>query len=281
MSRSDTAPPFRLNDGTTLPATGFGTFGMTGEPGIAQIRSALSCGYRLLDTAVGYGNESEVGAAVHRSGLDGDVVITTKIPGRGLGYDAARRSIAESRKRLGVDRIGLHLIHWPMPGLDLYVDTWRALVAARSDGEIRTIGVSNFTPRYLTPIIEATGVVPAVNQIELHPHFPQHHQRAADRRLGICTQAWSPLGRGRSLFDADAVREPARRRGVTGAQIVLRWHHQLGVLPIPRSRQPDRQRDNLADDGIELTDAEMTAITALGHGGGRLWDGDPDTTGFM
>ena len=168
-----------------------------------------------------------------------------------------------------------------MPGLDLYVDTWRALVAARADGEIRTIGVSTFTRRYLTPIIEATGVVPAVNQIELHPHFPQHRQRADDQQLGICTQAWSPLGRGRSLFAADAVREPARRRGVTGAQIVLRWHHQLGVLPIPRSRQPDRQRDNLADGGVELTDAEMTAITALGRDDGRLWNGDPDTTGFM
>jgi 2,5-diketo-D-gluconate reductase A len=274
-------PPFRLNDGTTLPATGFGTFGMTGEPGIALIQSALFCGYRLLDTAVGYRNEGEVGEAVHRSGLGDDVVITTKIPGRGLGYDAARRSIAGSRKRLGVDQIGLHLIHWPMPGLGLYVETWEALVAAQADGEIRTIGVSNFTLRYLTPIIEATGVVPAVNQIELHPHFPQHHQRADNQRLGICTQAWSPLGRGQSLFDADAVLEPARRRGVTSAQIVLRWHHQLGVLPIPRSRQPDRQRDNLADCGIELTDREMTAITALGRDGGRLWNGDPDTTGFM
>ena len=223
-----------------------------------------------------------MGEAIRRSGVPAsDVVVTTKIRGRGLGYDAARRSIAESRRALGVSQVGLHLIHWPIPRLDRYVDTWRALVDARSDGEVRSIGVSNFTGPQLTRIVEATGVVPAVNQIEVHPHFPQAVQRRVDQGLGICTQSWSPLGRGPELLQASVVAGPAERLGVTPAQVVLRWHRQLGLLPIPRSTDPQRQRDNLATDGFELTAGEVTALTALGRGGDRLWGGDPDTTGFM
>ena len=274
--------PIRLNDGHELPAIGLGTFGMTGEDGIATILAGLRNGYRLLDTAVGYGNEAEVGEAIRRSDVPGsEIVVTTKIPGRGLGYDAARRNIEQSRRTLGVDQIGLHLIHWPMPRLDKYVDTWRALVDARSDGEVRSMGVSNFTSRYLTPVIDATGVVPAVNQIELHPHFPQDEQRRVDRDLGIRTQSWSPLGRGRELLDAIEVQGPANRLRVTPAQVVLRWHTQLGLLPIPRSTDPQRQRQNLEIEGFELSADEVTAIGALGRSGGRLWNGDPDITGFM
>lgn len=274
--------PIQLNDGHQLPGLGLGTFGMTGADGIATILAALTNGYRLVDTAVGYGNEAEVGEAVRRSGLPAsDIVVTTKISGRGLGYDAARRSIEQSRQTMGVEQIGLHLIHWPIPRLDKYVDTWRAMVDARSDGEIRSIGVSNFTAHHLARIIDATGVTPAVNQIELHPHFPQDEQRRVDRDLGVCTQSWSPLGRGRELLSTPEVVGPAERLGVTPAQVVLRWHHQLGLLPIPRSSDPQRQRDNLEIAGIELTTEEVNALTALGHGGGRLWNGDPDTTGFM
>ena len=274
--------PIRLNDGHQLPAIGLGTFGMRGEDGIATLITGLRNGYRLLDTAVGYGNEAEVGEAIRRSGVPpSEIVVTTKIRGRGLGYDAARRSIEQSRHTLGVDQIGLHLIHWPIPRLDRYVDTWRALVDARSDGEVRSIGVSNFTQRHLTRIIDATGVAPAVNQIELHPHFPQEEQRRVDRNLGIRTQSWSPLGRGRGLLGAPEVARPSNRLGVTPAQVVLRWHHQLGLLPIPKSANPQRQRENLEIASFELTAGEVSALTALGRRGGRLWGGDPDTTGFM
>ena len=223
-----------------------------------------------------------VGEAVRRSGVPtSEVVITTKIRGRGLGYEAARRSIEQSRRALGVDQIGLHLIHWPIPRLDRYVDTWRALVDARSDGEVRSIGVSNFTEHHLARIIDATGVAPVVNQIEVHPHLPQEQQRRVNQGLRIATQSWSPLGRGRRLFGAPEVARPADRLGVSPAQVVLRWHHQLGLVTVPRSTDPQRQRDNLQIAGFELTADEVTAITSLGRGGGRLWNGDPETTGFM
>lgn len=272
----------RLNDGHELPAIGLGTFGMTGEDGIASLVAGLRNGYRLLDTAVGYGNETEVGEAVRRSGVAAsDVVVTTKIRGRGLGYDEARRSITESRQALGLDQIGLHLIHWPMPQLNRYVATWQAMVDARSDGEIRSIGVSNFSAQHLMRIIDATGVAPAVNQIELHPHLPQIQQRHVHHELGICTQSWSPLGRGSELLSRPEVARPARRLGVTPAQVVLRWHYQLRLLPIPKSSNEQRQRENLEIAGFALTTEEVSALTALGSKGGRLWNGDPDTTGFM
>ena len=282
MSAALGLAPFRLNDGHLLPAIGLGTFGLTGEPGITALVAGLHAGYRLLDTAVGYGNEIEVGEAVRRSGIPAsEVVVTTKLRGRGLGYDQARRSIAESLATLGTDQIGLHLIHWPIPRLDLYVDTWKAMVDARSDGEVRSIGVSNFTQHHLERILDATGVTPAVNQIEVHPHFPQDEQRRVDRDLGIRTQSWSPLGRGQELLRKPQTIGPAQRLGVTPAQVVLRWHHQLGLLPVPKSGNPQRQRDNLQLPGFELTPGEVVALTALGRDGGRLWGGDPDTTGFM
>lgn len=279
MIASPGLSPFQLNDGHQLPAIGLGTFGMTGEEGIAALVAGLRQGYRLLDTAVGYRNEAEVGEAIRRSDVPAsDIVVTTKIWARDHGRDAARRSIERSRHILGVDQIGLHLIHWPNPEVGRYVDTWRALVDAQSDGEVRSIGVSNFSSRYLTPIIDATGVTPAVNQIELHPHFPQAEQRRVDRDLKICTQSWSPLGRGRELLNASEVIRPAKRLGVTAAQVVLRWHHQLGLLPIPKSSNPQRQRENHEIAGFELTSDEVGALTALGRSGGRLWNGDPDTT---
>jgi 2,5-diketo-D-gluconate reductase A len=223
MSPLTDLAPVALNDGKNLPAIGLGTFGMRGEDGIAAV-----LGYRLLDTAVGYGNEHEIGEALRRTSVPRDQLwVTSKIPGRDHGYDGTRQSIRGSLERLGLEQIDLHLIHWPIPRIGKYVDTWRALVAAQADGELRSIGVSNFTRSYLEPIIDATGVVPAVNQIELHPHFPQPDLRAVNRELGICTQSWSPLGRQRPLFDAEPISRPARRLDVTAGQVVLRWHHQL------------------------------------------------------
>ena len=271
--------PLRLNDGTLLPALGLGTFGFKGNRGVEIIGRALASGYRLLDTAVGYETEAEVGRAVRESGVPRDeIVVTTKIQRPGHGYDAARRSVRASLERLSLDRVDLYLIHWPNPRLGLYIDTWRALVDARADGEVRSIGVSNFNADHLEHIIDATGVVPAINQIELHPHFPQEGAHALHRQLGIQTQSWSPLGLGgRATLAAEPVTDAARRHGATPAQVILRWHQQLGSLPIPRSSDPERQRENLQLGSLQLDGNELQAITALGRSGVRLWGGDPDT----
>src|SRR6478735_1304864 len=188
-------PTYTLNDGTTLPAIGFGTYPLTGDAGVAAIQSALEVGYRLLDTAVNYENEAEVGEALRRSGLPRDEVqVASKLPGRHHAYDDAIASVRGSLERLGLEYVDLHLIHWPNPSVDKYVEAWRALIDLQKEGLVRSIGVSNFTIAQLGRIIDATGVVPVVNQIELHPRFPQPEMRSANERLGIRTEAWSPMG---------------------------------------------------------------------------------------
>lgn len=271
-------PTYTLNDGTTLPATGFGTYPLRGEDGIAAMANALEAGYRLLDTAVNYENEVEVGEALRRSGLAREAVqVTSKLPGRHHAYDEATASVKASLDRLGLDHLDLHLIHWPNPGVGKYVEAWQALVDLQRDGLIRSIGVSNFTPAHLQRVTEATGVTPAVNQVELHPRFPQAALRRVHDELGIRTEAWSPMGKGSPLLTEAVVTGPAQRLGVAPGQVVLRWHVQLGSLPIPKSADPERQRQNLDVFGFDLTEDEMAAITALGDTGGRLWGGDPDT----
>jgi diketogulonate reductase-like aldo/keto reductase len=272
------ATTYTLNDGTTLPRVGFGTYPLSGEAGVAAILSALEVGYRLLDTAVNYGNEEEVGEALRRSGLPRDeVLLATKVPGRDHAYDRAVASVEGSLRRLGVDRVDLALIHWPNPSQGLYAEAWRALVDLRERGLVRSIGVSNFTEEHLAQVIDATGVTPAVNQLELHPLFPQEEMRTVHARLGILTEAWSPLGKRQAPLAEPAVTGPAERYGVTPGQVILRWHLQLGCLPIPKSADPARQRSNLDLDGFELTDTEVAAITALGRPDGRLFGGDPET----
>jgi diketogulonate reductase-like aldo/keto reductase len=271
------APEHTLNDGATLPAIGFGTYPLTGEEGIEAIRSAIDAGYRLLDTAVNYGNEEEVGEAVRRSGVPRDeLLLTSKLPGRHHAYDEAVASTKESLTRLGVDHLDLHLIHWPNPGVGLYVEAWQALVDLREQGLVRSIGVSNFTEAHLARIIEATGVTPAVNQVELHPFFTQPVMRAVHERLGIVTEAWSPLGKQQAPYAEPAVADAAQRHGVTPGQVLLRWQVQIGSLPIPKSATPARQRENLDVFGFALDDDEVAAISALDRPDGRLFDGDPD-----
>jgi diketogulonate reductase-like aldo/keto reductase len=275
---SDDTTAYLLNDGTTLPAIGFGTYPLKGEDGIEAMVSAVQAGYRLLDSAVNYGNEVEVGEAVRRSGVPREeVALTTKIPGRFHAKDLALQSLRDSASRLGVDQVDVALIHWPNPGQDLYAQAWQALVEAQRDGLVRTIGVSNFTERHLRRIIDETGVTPAVNQIELHPYFPQPEMRAVNERLGIRTQAWSPMGKRQAPFDEPAVAEAAVAHAVTPGQVILRWHVQLGSLALPKSATPERQRQNLDVFGFELTETEMDAITGLGRPDGRLFGGDPDT----
>jgi 2,5-diketo-D-gluconate reductase A len=271
-------PTHVLNDGNALPAIGFGTYPLRGEDGTAAIVSALESGYRLIDTAVNYENEVEVGEAIRRSGLPRDkVLVTSKIPGRHHAYDDAIASVHESLDRLRLDHTDLHLIHWPNPGQGKYVEAWRALVQLQQDGLVRSIGVSHFTDEHLARIIDDTGVTPAVNQVELHPRFPQERMREVHERLGVRTEAWSPMGKRRAPLDEPAVTSAAAIHDVSPGQVILRWHVQLGSLPIPKSADPGRQAQNLDVFGFELTEDEMAAITALAEDDGRLFGGDPDS----
>jgi diketogulonate reductase-like aldo/keto reductase len=271
-------PTYTLNDGTTLPAIGFGTYPLKGEQAVTAVTSAISCGYRLLDTAVNYGNEAEVGEAVRRSGLPrAEIKVASKLPGRHHAYDDAIRSVRASLEALGLDHLDLHLIHWPNPSVGRYPEAWRALVDLQKDGLVRSIGVSNFTEEHLRRIIDETGVTPAVNQIELHPYFPQVAMREVNARLGIQTESWSPLGKRQAPFTEPPVVAAAEKYGVTPGQVILRWQVELGSIPIPKSATPERQRQNLDVFGFSLTDDEVAAITGLGRADGRLFGGDPET----
>ena len=271
-------PTYTLHDGSTLPAIGFGTYPMKGEEGVEAISSAIDAGYRLLDTAVNYENETEVGDAIRRSGVArDDLQVASKIPGRYHAYDLAIASTKESLLRLGLDHLDLHLIHWPNPSRDLYLEAWQALVELQKQGLVKAVGVSNFTQAHLRRIIAETGVTPVANQIEMHPLFPQQEMRAVNAELGIRTEAWSPMGKRQAQYDAAPVQAAAARLGVSPAQVILRWHVELGSIPIPKSATPSRQRENLAIFDFSLTDEEIAAITALGRADGRLFGGDPDT----
>lgn len=271
-------PTRTLNDGSALPAIGFGTYPLKDGEAVSAIVSAIEVGYRLLDSAVNYGNEKAVGEAVRVCGLPREeLLVTSKIPGRDHGYDDAIASVHGSLERLGLDYLDLHLVHWPNPRVGKYAEAWRALVDLRAQGLVRTIGVSNFTAAHLDRIIDETGVTPAVNQIELHPCFPQVDLRAVNAERGIQTESWSPLGKRQAPFAEPAVAAAAASHDVTPGQVILRWQVQLGSIPIPKSATPERQRANLDVFAFELSEAEMSAITALGRPNGRLFGGDPDT----
>jgi diketogulonate reductase-like aldo/keto reductase len=270
-------PQRELNDGTSIPAIGFGTYPLRGDEGELAVASAIESGYRLLDTAVNYGNEDAVGRGMRASGLDrAQLLVQTKIPGRHHGFDETLASFEASRTALGVEKIDVYLIHWPNPSVDRYVDTFKAMIELRDRGLVRTIGVSNFTQEFLTRLLSETGELPAVNQVELHPYFPQQKLRAFHEQHGILTQAWSPLGKNSPVLSEPVVTAAAAAHGVTPAQVVLRWHVQLGSVPLPKSRTQQRQRENIGVFGFELSAHEIAAITALGRPDGRLFDGDPN-----
>lgn len=267
-------PVHTLNDGTTIPAIGLGTWPMDDTQAEQAVRDALELGYRLVDTATNYRNETGVGRGIARSGVPREeVVVTTKLPGRHHGYEETLASFEESRARLGLDYVDLYLIHWPLPRVDKYVDSWRAMIKLREDGLVRSVGVSNFTAGHIERLGKETGVLPSVNQIELHPLFPQAELRAFHADRGIVTESWSPLGRGTDLLDDPVVGTVAEALQVTPGQVVLRWHVQLGAVPIPKSGDPGRQRANLDVFGFELSPAQMTAIADRSH---RRLGGDPE-----
>ncbi|MCR2814895.1 aldo/keto reductase [Microbacterium jiangjiandongii] len=270
-----TIPTVTLNDDTAFPELGLGTYNLRGDDGVEAMVAAIDSGYRLLDSAVNYQNETEVGEAVRRSGIRDELIVTTKLPGRDHGYDKTLASAAGSLERLGLDRIDLYLIHWPNPSVDQYVDSWRAMIELRERGTVQSIGVSNFTQQMLERLVDETGVVPAVNQVELHPYFPQAELRAFHEAQGIRTESWSPLARRSELLAEPVLADIAAAHGVTPTQAVLRWHTQIGSTPIPKSASADRQRENADVFGFALTDDEIAALSALERG--RLWDGDPET----
>ncbi|KOG31453.1 aldo/keto reductase [Streptomyces resistomycificus] len=267
-------PTRTLNDGSTIPALGLGTWPMDDAQAEQAVRTALETGYRLIDTATNYRNETGVGRGVAGGGVPReDIVVTTKLPGRHHGYEETLASFEESRARLGLDHVDLYLIHWPLPRVDKYVDSWKAMIKLREEGLVRSIGVSNFTAGHIERLEKETGVLPAVNQIELHPFFPQDELRAFHADKGILTESWSPLGRGTTLLDDLAVATVAEAHGVTPGQVVLRWHVQLGAIPIPKSADPQRQRLNLDVSGFELDPAQMATIADRAH---RRIGGDPE-----
>ena len=255
---------------------GFGTAQLHGTRGVEAMVSALDAGYRLLDTAFNYENEGAVGEAVRRSSVPReDIVVSTKLPGRHHAHDEAIDAVYESLFRTGLDHLDRVLIHWPNPSKDLYVEAWGALVELQQQGVVRSIGVSNFLPEHLDRLVRETGVTPVVNQIELHPYFPQVEQRAADVRLAVRTESWSPLGRASTVLDEPVIREIAHAHSRTVPQVILRWHVQLGSVPLPKATSPQRQRENLAIFDFALGDDEMARITALGRPDGRNNDQDP------
>ena len=262
-------PDVTLNDGVAMPQLGLGVFKVPDGEARALVGTAVDAGYRAIDTAAMYGNEAGIGAGVRDAAARGrPVFLTTKLWNDHHGTDAAFRALDGSLSRLGLPVIDLYLIHWPSPAQNLYVETWRALIAMRAEGRVRSIGVSNFAPDHLERLIGETGVVPAVNQVELHPRFQQKTLRAFHARHGIATESWAPLGRARLLDDATIVRI-AGKWGKAPAQVVIRWHLQSGLIVIPKSAHPERVAANAAVFDFALDADDMAAIAALDSPDGR------------
>jgi 2,5-diketo-D-gluconate reductase A len=272
-------PSVQLNDGNSIPQLGFGVFQIPPEQTAEAVRLALDIGYRHIDTAEMYGNEKEVGEAVRSASLDrGDVYVTSKLSNGAHRPDDARRAFERTLQELGFDHVDLFLIHWPLPTLydGDYVSTWRTLEEFKADGRARSIGVSNFGVEHLDRLAAETEVVPAVNQIELHPYLLNEEVRAYDEEHGIATEAWSPLKQGEVLGDAVVV-EIAERVGRTPAQVVLRWHIQRGNIVFPKSVTPARMKENFDVFDFELGDDEMGKLDALDKGEDGRTGPNPDT----
>ncbi|MFS0865956.1 aldo/keto reductase [Microbacterium sp. 179-B 1A2 NHS] len=275
-----TVPTLTLNDGHAIPQLGFGVFQVDPAETERIVSAALEAGYRHIDTAAVYGNEEGVGRAIAASGIPRDeIFVTTKLWNGDQGRDTARGAIETSLEKLGLDHVNLYLIHWPRPDLDRYVETFQQMEAFKAEGLTHSIGVSNFHQPHLQRLLDETGTVPAINQIELHPAFAQRALREFQEPLGIHTESWGPLGQGKyDLFGEKAVTDAAEAHGVTPAQVVIRWHLQNGVIVFPKSSTPERIVQNFDVFGFELTGDEIAAIDALDRG--QRVGADPDTATF-
>jgi 2,5-diketo-D-gluconate reductase A len=268
-------PTVTLTNGVEMPALGLGTSPMGERKAEEIVTAALRDGYRSIDTAENYRNEAGVGRGIRASGVDRDeIFVTTKFNERWHGEAEARQAFANSAERLGLARIDLLLIHWPNPQKDRYVDAWKGLLSLLEDGSVRAVGVSNFKPAHLQRLLDATGVAPHVNQIELDPTHSRPEARAYHAAHGIVTESWSPLGAGSDLLAHPTIADLARRRSKSPAQIVLRWHVQHGLVTIPRTSKPERLAENRDVFDFELTDAEMGELAALDRADEGVTDSD-------
>jgi 2,5-diketo-D-gluconate reductase A len=271
-----TVPTLRLLHGADIPQLGLGTAGLDDSEAERVVADAISAGYRLIDTAEAYGNEEGVGAGIRAAGVPREeLFVTTKFNKRWHGRDLAAQAYEQSTARLGLDYLDLLLVHWPNPGQDRYVQAWDGLVQLLEAGRVRAIGTSNFKPKHLDRIVTETSVVPDVNQIELNPAVARADVRVFHAALGIVTESWSPLGgRGAGVLQDPVIRRIAAEAGRTPAQVVLRWHLELGLVPIPRSADPGRLRENLDVAGFRLTEEQVAAISALDRGEDAATDSD-------
>ncbi|EKN70865.1 2,5-diketo-D-gluconic acid reductase B [Neobacillus bataviensis LMG 21833] len=271
-------PEIILNDGITMPVIGLGTYKLKGNEGVNSILSAIDMGYRLIDSAYNYENEGTVGEAVRRSSVPREELrITSKLPGRYQTYDKAVTTIQESLYRANLDYYDLYLIHWPNPKQGQFVEAWQALIDAKKEGLVRSIGVCNFLPEHLKRLEKETGVKPSINQIELHPFFNQAEQRKWHEENNIATESWSPLARASEVLQNDTIQQIADQHNKSISQIILRWHYQLGAISIPKSASPARQLENISIFDFSLDETEMMMISGLTRLDGRINNQDPAT----
>jgi len=270
----------KLNDGAAIPQIGLGVWQVDPDITAKVVRWGIAAGYRLIDTAEGYRNEEGVGEAIRATSVPrGDLFVTSKLRNGAHQRDAALRAFDDTMQKLGIDRIDLFLIHWPVPAQDKYVEAWKALVELQKDGRIKSVGVSNFNQDHLERIIGETGVTPVVNQIELHPRFQQRDKRDFHAKHNIRIESWSPLGSGRLLADP-TLEKIAKKHGKSVAQVIIRWHLQEGLVVIPKSVHQERIAGNFDVFGFELDADDMQTIQGLDSRDGRTGP-DPATAAFL
>ena len=272
-------PTILFHDGNSIPQVGLGVWQTPNDTAVTAVKAALGAGYRHIDTAAIYENEEGVGEGIRASGVDrAEIFLTTKLWNADQGYDATLKAFDASLKRLGTDYVDLYLIHWPAPKRDQYVATWKAFIRLQEEGRARSIGVSNFYPDHLQRLIDETGITPVINQIELHPDFPQKEARGYHEKHRIVTQSWSPLGQG-ALLDNAVVGTVAAKHARTPAQVVIRWHIDNGLVVIPKSVTPSRIEENFRVFDFALDDEDMATLASLENDGGRIGP-DPMTATF-
>ncbi|MDO5644800.1 MAG: aldo/keto reductase [Dermabacter sp.] len=266
-----TSPTLTFHDGHQIPQLGYGVFKVPNDEAATAVAAALAAGYRHIDTAAIYGNEEGVRQGIEASGVDpASIFVTTKLWNADQGYDATLRAFDASMQRLGRDVLDLYLIHWPTPMYGLYNDTWKAFIELQKQGRITSIGVSNFTADALEDLIEVSGVVPVINQVELHPYFNQAQLRETHLKHGIMTEAWGPLGQGGDVLQDPVIADIAAAHGATPGQVILAWHRQIGNVVIPKSVTPSRIVENFESISLELTDEEIERINDLSRADGRV-----------